>query len=98
MPIELSRHQLGDRTIIQVSLPDRRLSSERAEAWCFQRDVELALYGSNTGALNRLLGRRGGMPVDVREMPARACADCARFFGQVLALIGSLLRSARVRP
>ena len=62
MPIELSRHQLGDKTIIQVSLPDRRLASERAEAWCFQRDVEVALYGSNTGALNRLLGRRGGCP------------------------------------
>ena len=55
--MEVSRHICSGRTIIVVQLPDRRIRGHPAEQWCFQRDVELALYNCNSGALYRLLQR-----------------------------------------
>ena len=55
--MELSRHQCGALTLVQVRLKDRRTRAARDERFLFQHHVEEALYGSCTGALYRLLGR-----------------------------------------
>ena len=55
--MELSRHQCGALTLVQVQLKDRRTRAARDERFLFQHHVEEALYGACTGALYRLLAR-----------------------------------------
>ena len=56
--METNRYQLGSDTIIEFSMPDRRLANKPVERWLFGRHVETALFGSaGSGALVKLLGR-----------------------------------------
>ena len=56
--METNRYQLGSDTIIEFSMPDRRLANKPVERWLFGNHVEAALFGSaGSGALVKLLGR-----------------------------------------
>ena len=57
MPLDVARHAVGDRTLIRVRLLDRRLSPPREDDFLFQNQVEVALYGTTSGALYRLYQR-----------------------------------------
>jgi len=57
MPLEVSRHAVGSRTLIRVRLLDRRLARPVAYDFLFQHDVEQSLYGCNNGALYQLYAR-----------------------------------------
>jgi len=72
MALERSRHQLGDATLITISLPDRRIPREPQEVWVFSHTVELALYGGNSGGLVKLLARCSLSSVRATRCPARA--------------------------
>ena len=57
MPLEVSRHAVGSRTLIRVRLLDRRLAHPVEDEFLFQHDVEQCLYGGNNGALHQLYAR-----------------------------------------
>ena len=57
MALEVSRHLCDDVTIVKIALQDRRGARPVDQQWMFLRTLELCLYGGNSGAINKLLGR-----------------------------------------
>ena len=52
--MEVSRHALGELSIIVVQLKDRRQSRAPEEHWLFQHTLQHALYGGTSSGIHRL--------------------------------------------
>jgi hypothetical protein len=57
MPLERARYDVAGQTLIVLGLPDRRARGDQDTLWCFQKTLELCLFGSNSSAIHRLLER-----------------------------------------
>ena len=55
--MEVSRHALGELSIIVVQLKDRRQSRAPEEHWLFQHTLQHALYGGTSSGIHRLYER-----------------------------------------